>query len=78
MLCLDGSVKMRHSIHSSVDTYLKSAQNLILRDIGHFIPSTKFKIGLQYSSLVKLAQSLSKMIHVTTVNDGFNIGTMKI
>ena len=35
------------------------------------------KIGLQYSPLVKLAHGHAKVIHVATVNDGFNIGYMK-
>ena len=44
-LCLDGNDEMGHSIHRAVNTDLKSAQKMILRDIWHFISSTKLKIG---------------------------------
>ena len=76
---MDGNDKMGHSIHHAVDTALKSSQNLIFRDIGigHFISSTKLKIGLHYSPLVKLAHGHAEVIHVATVNDGFSIGSMK-
>ena len=57
---------------------MKSAKNLILRDIVHFISCTKLKISLHYIPLVKLTQSLAKVIHVVMVNDGFKIGPMKI
>ena len=76
-LPLDGNDEIGHSIHNSVDTVLKSGQNLIFRDIGYFISSTKLKIGLHYSPLVKLAHGRAKVIHVATVNDRFNIGSMK-
>ena len=75
-LCLDANNAMRYSIHCAVDTDLKWARKLFFRDTRHFIPSTKFKIGLQYSPLVKLTQSLAKVIHDETVNDGFKIGPM--
>ena len=75
---MDGNDEMGHSIHRAVDTDLKSAKKLILSDIRHFICSTKLKIGLHYSLLVKLTQSLAKVIHVETVNDGFKICPMKI
>ena len=77
-LCLDGNDEMRHSIHCVVNTYLKSAQKLIFRGIiWHFISSTKLKIDLQYSPLVKLDHGHAKVIHVATVNDGLNIVSMK-
>ena len=74
---MDGNEEMRHSIHRLVDTDLKSAQDLVFRDTGHFISSAKFKIGLHYSPLVKLAHGYAKVIHVATGNDGFNIGSMR-
>ena len=76
-LCLDGNDEMGHSIHSLVNIALKSAQKLLFRDIGHFISSTKLKIGLHYSPLVKLAHGYAKVMHVATVIDGFNIDSMK-
>ena len=69
---------MGHSIHCTVDTALKSAKKMIFRDIKHFTSSTKLKIGLQYSPLVKLDHGHAKVMYVVTVNDGFNFGSMKI
>ena len=77
-LYLDGNEEMGHCIHNSVDTALKSSIFFTFRDKGHFISSTKLKIGLQYSPLVILAHDHAKVIHVATVNDGFNSGSMKV
>ena len=77
MLSLDGNDEIGQFIHNSVDTSLKPAQNLIFRDIGQFISSTKLKSSLHYSPVVKLAHGHVKVIHVTTLNDGFNTGPMK-
>ena len=76
-LFLNGNNAVRHSINRCISIDLKSAQNLVLWEIGHFIPSTKFKIGLWCSPLVKLTQSLTKVIHVAKLEDSSKVGPKK-
>ena len=49
-LCLDSNDEMRHSIHSSVDTDLKSAQDLISWDVEHLHLAPRWKLAFSTAS----------------------------